>query len=116
MSRIIIAAVLFLLMLLTEGETTVALPANRKILGETFNHIGAEAGRSERKANQVAAPATESSTTAATVAASDSGDIDVKNHHNIPRESWDSGQNQNGPAADDVQSNGGEGDSVNNHA
>ncbi|KAK4432480.1 hypothetical protein Salat_1010100 [Sesamum alatum] len=36
-------------------------------------------------------------------AAADPG---VENHHSIPRESWDSGQNKNGPAAD-VQSKDG---------
>ncbi|KAI3447545.1 hypothetical protein Pfo_004210, partial [Paulownia fortunei] len=108
-----IVAVLFLLLLLMAGEIAVALSINRKLMvdmeWEERVDSAAQAVRSDKKANQAAAR--ESSGTAA--AASAAEEPEIKNHHTIPRESWDSGQNQNGPAAD-VQNK--DGTSADNHA
>ncbi|KAL2229378.1 UNVERIFIED_CONTAM: hypothetical protein Sindi_1917500 [Sesamum indicum] len=88
-----IVVVLFLLLLLMGGEDGFALCISRKLMvdvgrEERVDHMAAEAVPRELEVEQAAA--TESS------AAADPG---VENHHSIPRESWDSGQNKNGPAA-----------------
>lgn len=74
-SKINVAALLFFLMLLfLLGEIGVAaVSTNRKLM------VGVER---------------ESSATAATVAAAN--DVEINNHHAIPRESWDNG-GQTGP-------------------
>lgn len=96
MAAKIVVVVLVLLLLLMGGENGVALSINRKLRvvverEERVHHIAAQV----EKVDQTAA--TESS------AAADPG---VENHHSIPRESWDNGQNKNGPAADVQNSDG----------
>ncbi|KAL9150050.1 hypothetical protein ABFS82_12G144300 [Erythranthe guttata] len=78
-SRIFTAVALLLLLgLLVDGEGAL----NRKLMVE----------KAGNEVHQVAAER-ESSTA--------SGDLDTNNHHNIPREYWNTGgQNQNAPAAD----------------
>ncbi|KAG8374205.1 hypothetical protein BUALT_Bualt11G0106800 [Buddleja alternifolia] len=97
MAKKIMVILFFILLLMGAGEMAFGFSVNRKLMVDVERKEGVN----------MAAPAAATKSSAVDVAASAAAaDVDLNNHHNIPRESWDRGQNPNGPA-DVVQDNDG---------